>query len=99
MIINIMSEKKLFKKGSTIQLWKKSRRTGTINVEDKTVTFKVKVKVKIIFNDNNFKYYILSDGSIDIMEYLGNKNEVIIPGKIDGKFVKKIDDKAFYKKY
>ena len=42
-----------------------------------------------------YTYKILSDGTISLIEYSGNAQNVIIPSTIDGKRVKKLDTNAF----
>lgn len=47
-------------------------------------------------NDNGlFKYYVLSDGSAEIVSYVGKDRKVHIPEKIDGHKVSKIGNRAF----
>ena len=43
------------------------------------------------YNNEEYKYELLNDGSIMITEYLGNDSEVNIPSKIDGKNVTAIE--------
>ena len=45
------------------------------------------------YNNEEYKYELLNDGSIMITEYLGNDSEVNIPSKIDGKNVTAIEFK------
>ena len=43
----------------------------------------------------DFKYEENEDGGITITEYIGNDADVVIPGKIDGKDVTRIGERAF----
>lgn len=47
--------------------------------------------------DGMFEYTVNNEKSVTITRYAGTKEDVTIPGKIDGKVVGKIDSKAFYK--
>ena len=48
---------------------------------------------------SDFKYSVLSDGTIEITGYIGKSEFVIIPRTIDGKTVTKIGEDAFYYKH
>ena len=44
---------------------------------------------------SEYKYEILSDGTINLLKYLGNKQDIIIPTKIDGYTVTCIDSDVY----
>lgn len=46
-------------------------------------------------SDGNFKYLVMSDGSVCITQYIGNASAVEIPEKLDGKTVTALGDTSF----
>ena len=52
-----------------------------------------------IFSSGDWRYRVRSDGSLEIVEWNGDKSELIIPETIDGKKVAAIGDGAFYAPY
>ena len=47
----------------------------------------------------DFKYYIMSDGTAQIVEYTGSAKNLVLPEKLDGHPVTHIGDQAFRKCY
>ena len=52
-----------------------------------------------IFSSGDWRYRVRSDGSLEIVEWNGDKSELVIPATIDGKKVAAIGDGAFYAPY
>ena len=48
---------------------------------------------------SNWKYETRSDGTIGILEYIGEDLDVSVPSKIEGKYVTSIGENAFYAKH
>lgn len=46
--------------------------------------------------ESGFEYTVLDDGTIEIMRYTGDEEDVVIPSTIEGKRVTSIGDSAFY---
>ena len=44
----------------------------------------------------NYQYQELDDGTVTITKYVGSETEVVMPDKLDGKTVTKINRMAFY---
>lgn len=58
-----------------------------------------KVNYELMISHDGHDYdYNITDGGIEITDYVGDDTSVIIPSKIEGKPVVKICDKAFYHK-
>lgn len=51
--------------------------------------------IKTTFDDGIFKYRILDDGTLEIIEYMGNGGDVYVPGDVDGMQVTSIGRSAF----
>ncbi len=52
-------------------------------------------EAKELPTDGEFEFVVLQDGSVQITQYIGMQGTVIIPEKLNGKTVTKINEKAF----
>lgn len=46
--------------------------------------------------DGYYKYRVLDNGTVEITDYIGTEDEIIIPEEFDGKKVTKIGEESFY---
>lgn len=74
--------------------------TAVIHAElDYYTSNTVEVVVPIIDKSGLFKYKILGDGTIEILEYLGTESTLKIPQPLDGRIITGIGERAFYYDY
>lgn len=60
-----------------------------------SVVFSVNITAAASDRSDEFAYYEKEDGTLEIFEYIGNKSDVTIPAKIDGKDVSEIFQDTF----
>ena len=60
-----------------------------------SVVFSVTITAAASERNDEFAYYEKEDGTLEIFEYIGNKSDVTIPAKIDGKDVSEIFQNTF----